>query len=152
VAIYAELIEVWYGQQQIHRLLRLSGHGKHYINYPSITDSRVRNPGAFENYRYREELLPARYFQMADDLLRRPDRRRAHKEYLKVLYLAAKENESGVNEALRWLIEREQPIVATTVQERLGFSPATAPSPSVSVGRSIWPWMMSCPTRGGLPR
>jgi hypothetical protein len=58
VRLYAERLEVWYAQQQIHRLPRLSGHGKHDINYRYIIDSLVRKPGAFENYRYREELFP----------------------------------------------------------------------------------------------
>ena len=89
---YAERIEVWYGQQQIHRLPRLSSRGKHYINYRDIIDSLVRKPGAFENYRYREELFPTSYFRMAYDLLRKQDRLRIHKEYLKILYLAAKES------------------------------------------------------------
>ena len=119
VRLYAERIEVWYGQKQIHRLPRLSGHGKYYINYRYIIDSLVRKPGAFENYRYREELFPTSYFRMAYDLLKKQDRLRAHKEYLKILYLAAKESESGVNEALRWLLELEQPITAAAVQEHL---------------------------------
>jgi hypothetical protein len=133
VRIYAEWIEVWYGQQQIHRLPRLSGHGKHYINYRYIIDSLVRKPGAFENYRYREELFPTSYFRMAYDLLRKQDRLRAHKEYLKILCLAAKESESGVNEALRWLVELEQPITATAVQERLSSGLAPLPIAAVSV-------------------
>ena len=133
VRIYAEHIEVWYGQQQIHRLPRLSGHGKHYINYRYIIDSLVRKPGAFENYRYREELFPTSYFRMAYDLLRKQDRLRAHKEYLKILYLAAKESESAVNEALRWLVELEQPITAAVVQEHLSSGLAPLPIAAVSV-------------------
>ena len=63
---------------------------------------------------------------MAYDLLRKQDGLRAHKEYLKILYLAAKETESGVNAALRRLIELEQPITAAAVQEHLGSVPGTA--------------------------
>ena len=133
VRIYAEHIEVWYGQQQIHRMPRLSGHGKHYINYRYIIDSLVRKPGAFENYRYREELFPTSYFRMAYDLLRKQDRRRDHKEYLKILYLAAKESESGVNEALRWLVELEQPITVAAVQEHLSSGLAPLAIAAVSV-------------------
>jgi len=126
VRLYAEKLEVWYGQQQIHRLPRLSGHGKHDINYRHIIDSLVRKPGAFENYRYREELFPTSYFRMAYDLLREQDGLRAHKEYLKILYLAAKETEIGVNAALRQLIELEQPITAAAVTESLGSGSGTA--------------------------
>ena len=133
VRLYAEKLEVWYGQQQIHRLPRLSGHGKHDINYRHIIDSLVRKPGAFENYRYREELFPTSYFRMAYDLLRKQDGLRAHKEYLKILYLAAKETESGVNAALRRLMELEQPITAAAVKERLGSGPETIPLTAVCV-------------------
>lgn len=133
VRIYAERIEVWYGQKQIHRLPRLSGHGKYYINYRYIIDSLVRKPGAFENYRYREELFPTSYFRMAYDLLRKQDRLRAHKEYLKILYLAAKESESGVNEAIRWLVELEQPITVAAVQEHLSSGLAPLAIAAVSV-------------------
>jgi hypothetical protein len=133
VRIYAEQIEVWYGQRQIHSLPRLSGHSKHHINYRYIIDSLVRKPGAFENYRYREELFPTSYFRMAYDLLRKQDRLRAHKEYLKILYLAAKESESEVNAALRQLIELELPITAVAVKYRLDSISATAPITAVSV-------------------
>jgi hypothetical protein len=133
VRIYAERIEVWYGQKQIHRLPRLSGYGKHYINYRYIIDSLVRKPGAFENYRYREELFPTSYFRMAYDLLRKQDRLRAHKEYLKILNLAAKESESGVNEALRWLVAHEQPLTAAAVQGRLSSGLIPLPIAAVSV-------------------
>lgn len=35
---------------------RLSGRGGHRINYRHIIDWLVRKPGAFRNYRYREDL------------------------------------------------------------------------------------------------
>jgi hypothetical protein len=133
VRIHAERIEVWYGQRQVHNLPRLSGHGKHHLNYRHIIDSLVRKPGAFENYRYREELFPTSYFRMAYDLLRKRDRRRAHKEYLQILYLAAKESESEVNAVLRRLIELEQPITAVAVKDRLGAITAPAPITAVSI-------------------
>jgi hypothetical protein len=133
VRLYAERVEVWYGQKQIHRLPRLSGHGKYHINYRYIIDSLVRKPGAFENYRYREELFPTSCFRMAYDLLKKQDRLRAHKEYLKILYLAAKESESGVNEALRWLMDLEQPITVAAVQKRLSAGRTHASIAVVSV-------------------
>jgi hypothetical protein len=133
VRIHAERIEVWYGQRQVHSLPRLSGHGKHHLNYRHIIDSLVRKPGAFENYRYREELFPTSYFRMAYDLLRKRDRRRAHKEYLQILNLAAKESESEVNAVLRRFIELEEPISAAAVKDRLGALTAPAPITAVSV-------------------
>jgi len=133
VRIHAERIEVWYGQRQVHSLPRLSGRGKHRLNYRHIIDSLVRKPGAFESYRYREELFPTSYFRMAYDLLRKQNRRRAHKEYLQILYLAARESESEVNAVLRQLIELEELITAAAVKDRLGAPTAPAPITAVSV-------------------
>jgi hypothetical protein len=47
---------------------------------------------------------------MAYDQLRRIEPARAHKTYLKILYLAARDSETAVNEALRRLIDQETPI------------------------------------------
>ena len=41
---------------------------------------------------------------------------RAHKEYLKILRLAAHETETGVDDALRVLIDTEEPITAQRVE------------------------------------
>jgi len=70
---------------------------------------------------------------MAYDLLRKQDGLRAHKEYLKILYLAAKETESGVHAVLRRMIELEQPITAAAVKELLGSGPETVPLTAVCV-------------------
>lgn len=70
---------------------------------------------------------------MAYDLLKKQDRLRAHKEYLKILYLAAKESESEVNEALRWLMDLEQPITAAAVHKRLSAGRTSASIAVVSV-------------------
>jgi Mu transposase, C-terminal domain len=117
VRLYADRVEVWYGQQQVQSMPRLLGQGKHQINYRHLIDSLVRKPGAFEHYRYREELFPSSYFRMAYDLLRRQNPRRAAKEYLQILYLAAKETETGVNEALRWLVQHGESINAAEVKK-----------------------------------
>jgi hypothetical protein len=116
IRLYSDYLEVWYAQKKIEEIPRLMGSQKHHIQYRHIIDWLVRKPGAFENYRYRTDLFPTSNFRMAYDLLK--DRRpgRAHKEYLKVLELAAKETEYGVDGALRWLIEQGQPISSETVE------------------------------------
>jgi hypothetical protein len=70
---------------------------------------------------------------MANDHLRKRDRRWAHKEYLQMVYRAAKESESEVNAVLRRLIELEEPISAAAVKDRLGALTAPAPITAVSV-------------------
>jgi len=118
VKVYAERLEVWYGQRRVETLPRLRGEGKHAIDYRHIIDWLVRKPGALENYRYRADLFPSSCFRMAYDSLRqRHAPSRASKEYLRILHLAARENETAVEEALRRLIARGQPIAADTVKE-----------------------------------
>jgi len=126
VKLYAEHFEVYYAQKKIDRIPRLRGEGQHNIQYRHIIDSLVRKPGAFENYRYKEDLFPSIRFRMAYDYLceRRPAR--ANKEYLEILDLAAKISESGVDKALHILFEKEEVITAEAVKNRLdsGDDPA----------------------------
>ena len=63
-------MEVWYAGRKVEELPRLRGRGKHRVDYRHIIDWLVRKPGAFENYRYREELFPTSRFRMAWDALR----------------------------------------------------------------------------------
>ena len=87
------------------RLSSTSRHDQHII------DRLVRKPGAFENYCYKEDLFPTSLFRIAYDILREISSiRQASKTYLKILELAAKEDESLVNEALRLLINLEEEI------------------------------------------
>ena len=111
VRVYADTLEVWYAQRPIETLPRLRGESGHHIQYRHIIDQLIRKPGAFENYHYKEALFPTSYFRMAYDLLAQSHTvRQASKVYLKLLDLAAKENESAVNEALRRLIDLDEMI------------------------------------------
>ena len=128
--IYAEHIEAWYAQRRIEVLPRLRGEKGHYINYRHIIDWLVRKPGAFENYRYKEDLFPTSQFRIAYDLLRsQHGQKQGNKEYLKVLKLAAKESETLVNESLRFLINRgdeiHSKIVKAMVRSQLQPPPIT---------------------------
>jgi hypothetical protein len=117
VRLYVEHVEVWYAQKETERFPRLRGRGKHAINYRHIIDWLVRKPGAFENYRYREELFPTSRFRMAYDALREAQPERGHKEYLGILYLAARQSETAVDEALRTLLDSDQPLTRSAVEE-----------------------------------
>jgi len=119
VRVHADHLEVWYGQRQVERLPRLRGRGKHRIDYRHVIDTLVRKPGAFENYRYREDLFPTSRFRMAYDALREARPSRAAREYLRILEMAAKESETGVDEALRELLAQERPITPEAVKELL---------------------------------
>jgi hypothetical protein len=104
--IAAETIEVWYAGNKVEELPRLRGRGKHRVDYRHIIDWLVRKPGAFENYRYREELFPTSRFRMVWDALRETAPVRANKRYLEILELAAKEGEARVDDILRCVLEQ----------------------------------------------
>jgi transposase len=115
--IYANHIEVWYAQRKIERLPRLRGENGHYINYRHIIDWLVRKPGAFKNYRYKEDLFPTSQFRIAYDLLcSQHGSKQGNKHYLKILKLAAKKSETLVNESLRFLVRRGDVIDYKTVE------------------------------------
>ena len=90
VRLYADELEVWFAGKVVERLPRLRGQRKHRINYRHVIDWLVRKPGAFENYRYREDLFPTSRFRMAYDVLRETAPGRASREYLQILELAAR--------------------------------------------------------------
>jgi hypothetical protein len=118
VRLYVEHLEVWYAQRKVESIERLRGEGKHRIEYRHIIDWLVRKPGAFENYRYRDDLFPTSRFRMAYDALRRRhSQQRASREYLRMLHLAAKESERRVDDALRMLICENERITADAVEE-----------------------------------
>ena len=117
VRLYIGHLEVWYAQKCVERMPRLRGEGKHRIEYRHIIDWLVRKPGAFENYRYRDDLFPTHRFRMAYDILKRSNTNRADKEYLKILYLAARENETAVDDALRYLFDSEESVTIRAVEE-----------------------------------
>jgi len=118
--IYAERIEIWYAQRKVDTLPRLRGENKHRIQYRHIIDWLVRKPGAFENYRYRNDLFPGSYFRMAYDCLRTHHSQQvASKEYLKILHLAARESETRVEAALKELFGESRQINFEVVREKV---------------------------------
>jgi hypothetical protein len=137
--LYMERVEIWYGQRKLEEMPRLRGRQKHRVDYRHIIDWLVRKPGAFENYRYREELFPTSRFRMAfDGLQEKLGSRAASKEYLQILELAAKENETKVDEALRVLLEKGEgsnalTITAETVKEAMGQRRAEGKEVNVAV-------------------
>ena len=133
----AETIEVWYAGRKVEHLPRLRGRGKHRVNYRHIIDWLVRKPGAFENYRYREELFPTSRFRMTWDALRETVPLRANKRYLEILELSAKEGEARVDEALRCLLEQgemgEGKLNSDAVLALLNESRSIPPATSIDV-------------------
>ncbi len=133
VRLYADRLEVWFAGRVVECHGRLRGQRKHIIHYRHVIDWLVRKPGAFENYQYRDDLFPTSRFRMAYDVFReaRPDR--ASREYLQILELAARENEALVDDALRSLLDGEQPITAQAVVDWMGRREPARPATEVQV-------------------
>jgi len=119
VRLYADHLDIWYGQKRLYTLPRLRGEEKAHINYRHIIDWLIRKPGAFNHYRYRRALYPTHRFRMAYDILTTEEPDVGHKQYLKLLYLAAYENESAVDAVLDQLLRTRQKITAKTVKTLL---------------------------------
>ena len=111
--IRPDTVEIWYGDRKVEELPRLRGRGKHRVDYRHIIDWLVRKPGAFENYRYREDLFPTRWFRLAYDALREErGPKRGAQEYVTILWLAARRGEARVEAALRFLLGSQQVLSA----------------------------------------
>lgn len=106
--IFDDRIEVWYGQSLQLTVPRLRGASGRKINYRHVIWSLVKKPGAFERYKYRDDMFPTLLFRKAYDwLVERlgEDKRKADIEYLRILHLAASTMESEVESALELLLE-----------------------------------------------
>jgi hypothetical protein len=130
VLIDADSISVFSGDSMVQQMPRLVGSGKHAINYRHVIDSLVRKPGAFEQYKYHEDMFPSSHFRMAYDWLcgkHRPQL--AARKYLEILQIAARDSEELVQDALRVSITAGHPIdvdgIRQAVQHRLQAPPVT---------------------------
>jgi hypothetical protein len=70
---------------------------------------------------------------MAYDALGEATPGRATREYLAILELAAREDESQVDEALRTLLDEERPITAQAVVDRMGHREPARPVTEVRI-------------------
>jgi len=116
VRIYPDYLELWFGDKVVDKIERLKGEHKHKVNYRHIISSLVKKPGAFKNYRYKEDLFPTVAFRRAYDWLvahsYKPD-----KEYVKILALAARDMESRVENALIQLLKYGEKISSKAVEK-----------------------------------
>ena len=128
IRAYAQHLEVWYAQRCVDQFPRLRGEGKSQIQYRHLIGWLVRKPGAFVNYRYRADLFPSSQFRIAYDVLQEQMPKRADKEYLHLLELAALEGETRVEQALRFLLQQEEPVRADTVKHMLPEEEKTIPA------------------------
>jgi len=133
VHLKAETLEIYYGSRKVDEFPRLRGSGNHKIDYRHIIESLIRKPGAFENYRYRDDLFPTTNFRMAYDYFRKHNPDSSSKKYLQILYLASREGENPVDSALRHLFDMQYTITSEAIKELLKNNTVTRPVTEVEV-------------------
>jgi len=102
--IYEERIEIHFGGERQLTVRRLAGERGHAVNYRHVIDSLVRKPGAFRQYKFREDMFPTEEYRWAyDALCACCTERMAEMEYLRILQQAAHTMESRVRDALALL-------------------------------------------------
>jgi len=123
VRVRAETLELYLGASCLHRIPRLRGYGQHQIDYRHIIDSLVRKPGAFAQYRYRDELFPSLPFRRAYDRLLLQQPHRADQQYVRLLHLAASTSEADVEAALCLLLETDTTPTVDAVRDLVRGQP-----------------------------
>ena len=116
VRLYVGHLEVWYAQKKVEDLLRLRGRNRHRVNYRHVIDWLVRKPGAFAAYRYQADLFPSSLFRVAYAQLKSQYPGSADKQYLRILELAARENQSLVESAIGHLCDLAQAMSFEAVE------------------------------------
>jgi hypothetical protein len=133
VRIFDERLEVCFGGAPQLTVARLPGRNGHRINYRHIIWSLVRKPGAFERYRYRDDLFPSRAFRQAYDALRDAQEvQKADVEYVRILHLAASTMETDVDQALERLLKAR--TVPTAEQVWALVAPGRPEVPELAAG------------------
>lgn len=120
VRIYEWHIEVWYANERVETLARLTGSNRYHINYRHVIDSLLRKPGGFRNYRYHEDLFQQEVFRQAWEALKAyMPPRKADMVYLRILKQAALGLETDVTQALTLLLATKTPWDDNTLAELL---------------------------------
>ncbi len=117
VRVRAETLDLYHGTAHLLTLPRLLGQHRHRINYRHLSWSLVRKPGAFAQYRYRDELFPSLAFRQAYDALATSRPERADRQYVRLLHLAASTSEAEVEAAFTLLAEQGTPPTFDAVRE-----------------------------------
>jgi Mu transposase-like protein len=117
VRLRSEVIQGYLGTSKVFEFPRQIGKHRHRIDYHHLITSLVRKPGAFAHYRYREELFPTTTFRRAYDHLQKVDAKRANREYVRLLHLAATTSEAEVETALQIVLEARQTPLFLTVRD-----------------------------------
>jgi hypothetical protein len=138
VAIYEGELKLYSGRELLLTLPRRHSDRGMVLDYRHVIDHLLRKPGAFERYRYREQLFPGEMFRPAYDyLVAQRGPRRGVVEYLQLLKLTSQVRQSDVE---LMLIDFLSPPGATwnVEQIRQALVPQARPALAVAELRPEW--------------
>ena len=100
VEVHESELQIYAGRELLLTLPRQGGDRGVVLDYRHVIEHLLRKPGAFEEYRYREELfLSPTYRQAYDRLIAEQGQRRGTLEYLRLLKLTS-ETDAGAVELM----------------------------------------------------
>lgn len=125
VRSYENRLEIYFAGKFQLKVRRLTGNNGAVIDYRHLIWSLVRKPGAFERYRYREEMFPSMVFRKAyDSIISSSDSQyRADQKYLRILYLSATHMESDVEAGLLLCLEADIIPDEQILKDLMGMHP-----------------------------
>lgn len=132
VEVYESELKIHLSRDHIMSLPRVRGDRRAVIDFRHVINHLIRKPGAFANYRYREELYPSPTYRKAHDrLVEDHGQRRGEKEYLHLLKLTAEcspeialENAgTGLEMLLSEALIQADPLRVDSLRRLLGREP-----------------------------
>jgi transposase len=120
VLVYPDILRVFYQTKLVAELPRQPNGGK-LIDWRQVVVPLGRKPGAFRNWRYRDDCFPSALWRQVYAMLRKWSPEDADKEYLRVLEAgAATKQEQDFQAALELLLEDAQAPDLISVQSLVG--------------------------------
>lgn len=93
VEVSENQLKIYFGRELLLSVPRECGNRRMVLDYRHVIEHLLRKPGAFEQYRYREELFLSPLFRQAyDQLIAKDGPRRGTVEYLRLLKLTSETN------------------------------------------------------------
>jgi len=133
VRVYDDRLDVFHAEALQLSFPRMLGRNSHRVDYRHVIWSLVKKPGAFQRYRYREDLFPTPTFRAAYDALTSDEpSRRTDLAYLRVLHLAASTSQADVETAALLLLDEGRAPTMEAVRDLV--EPPDVTPPVLSVG------------------
>jgi hypothetical protein len=133
VEVHEQELKVYSGRELLLTLRRHRGKSGMVLDYRHVIEHLLRKPGAFERYRYREELFPTLVFRQAyDRLVAQQGVRKGSVEYLRLLKLASEVSQDNLELMLveyvcpphpQWTVDELRALL----QPQVRTPPALAP-------------------------